>query len=58
MSYTKLDYPAVFAAEGDPMAGGFPGDFDRYIHTMKDTMDVDDETGYFSLDVSRILFRL
>lgn len=34
------------------MAGGFPGEFDRYVHTEKDTMDVDDETGYFSIEVS------
>ena len=56
MSYTKLDFPAAFAAEGNPLAGGFPGEFDKYIHTVKDTMDVDDETGYFSLDVSCLLF--
>ena len=34
------------------MAGGFPGDFDPYVHGVNDTMDVDDETGVFSLDVS------
>ncbi|RQM04732.1 hypothetical protein DH86_00004261, partial [Scytalidium sp. 3C] len=49
MSYTRLNYPAAFAAEGNPLAGGFPGDFDPYVHGVKDTMDVDDETGYFSL---------
>ena len=54
MSFTKLDFPAAFASEGDPMAGGFPGDYDRYVHTVNDTMDVDDETGHFSLDVSRL----
>ena len=52
MSYTKLNYPAAFASEGNPMAGGFPGEFDPYVHSVKDTMDVDDETGYFSVDVS------
>jgi len=50
MSYTKLGYPAAFASEGNPLAGGFPGDFDPYIHGINDTMDVDDETGFFSLD--------
>ncbi|WWC59805.1 uncharacterized protein I303_102367 [Kwoniella dejecticola CBS 10117] len=50
MSWTRGGYPAAFAAEGDPLAGGFPGDFDGYIHTDKDRMDVDDETGYFSLE--------
>ncbi|KAK6209000.1 hypothetical protein LQW54_006748 [Pestalotiopsis sp. IQ-011] len=51
MSYTKLNYPAAFASEGNPLAGGgFPGDFDPYVHTAKDTMDVDDKAGYFSLD--------
>lgn len=55
MSYTKLNYPAAFASEGNPLAGGgFPGDFDPYVHTAKDTMDVDDKAGYFSLDVSSI----
>lgn len=53
MSYTKLGYPAAFASEGNPLAGGrFPGDFDPYVHSVRDTMDVNDETGYFSLDVS------
>ncbi|RDW73563.1 hypothetical protein BP6252_07470 [Coleophoma cylindrospora] len=51
MSFTLLNYPAAFASEGNPLAnGGFPGDFDPYVHGVKDTMDVDDETGYFSLD--------
>ena len=52
MSFTKQNFPAAFAAEGNPMVGGFPGEFDSYVHTAKDTMDVDDETGHFSLDVS------
>lgn len=50
-SYTKLGYPAAFATEGDPVAGGFPGEYDPYIHGEGDTMDVNDETGTFSLDV-------
>ncbi|KAJ0334150.1 hypothetical protein COL5a_000197 [Colletotrichum fioriniae] len=50
MSYTKLGFPATFASEGNPVAGGFPGEFDPYVHTEKDTMDVDDETGVFSID--------
>ncbi|KAI3399146.1 hypothetical protein diail_7725 [Diaporthe ilicicola] len=50
MSYTKLGFPATFASEGNPVAGGFPGEFDPYIHTANDTMDVDDETGHFSID--------
>ncbi|TQS32721.1 hypothetical protein Golomagni_06956, partial [Golovinomyces magnicellulatus] len=50
MSYTKAGYPAAFATEGDPTVGGFPGDFDPYVHTSRDTMDVDDEKGRFSLD--------
>jgi hypothetical protein len=54
MSYTQLGYPAAFAAEGNPVKGGFPGDFDPYVHGVNDTMDVDDETGFFSLDVSLI----
>ncbi len=52
MSYTHLNYPAAFATEGNPLAhGGFPGDFDPYVHGVNDTMDVDDEHGFFSLDV-------
>ncbi|OJJ42332.1 hypothetical protein ASPZODRAFT_77068 [Penicilliopsis zonata CBS 506.65] len=48
--YTRLGYPATFACEGNPMAGVFPGDFDPYIHGVHDTMDIDDQAGYFSLD--------
>ena len=56
MSFTKQGYPSAFATEGDPVArGSFPGDFDGYIHTTKDRMDVDDETGVFSIDVSLFL---
>ncbi|KAF3763322.1 Zn-dependent exopeptidase [Cryphonectria parasitica EP155] len=50
MSYTKLGFPSTFAAEGNPVAGGFPGEFDPYVHTANDKMTVDDETGYFSVD--------
>ncbi|KAK8031546.1 hypothetical protein PG990_001280, partial [Apiospora arundinis] len=52
LSYTKLGYPSAFATEGDPSAGEFPGDFDPYMHTVRDTMYVDDETGKFSSDVT------
>lgn len=53
MSYTKLNYPAALASEGNPLAhGGFPGDLDPYLHGVNDTMDIDDDTGFFSLDVS------
>ncbi|KAF8862856.1 Zn-dependent exopeptidase [Acephala macrosclerotiorum] len=51
MSYTQLNYPAGFASEGNPLSNGkFPGDYNPYIHGVNDTMDVDDETGFFSLD--------
>lgn len=52
MSYTKVGYPAAFAAEGNPLNGGFPGDYNPYVHSVNDTMDVDDDGGYFSLDVN------
>lgn len=52
MSFTRNGYPSAFATEGDPLRGGFPGDFDPYVHTDRDRMDVDDETGVFSIDVS------
>lgn len=51
-SWTRQGFPAAFASEGNPTAGGFPGDFDPYVHTVKDTMDVDNEKGVFSLEVS------
>ncbi|KID84799.1 peptidase [Metarhizium guizhouense ARSEF 977] len=50
MSFTQLGYPSAFASEGNPSAGAFPGEFDPYVHTAKDTMDVDDDMGVFSLD--------
>ncbi|KAH9214936.1 hypothetical protein DL95DRAFT_364949 [Leptodontidium sp. 2 PMI_412] len=51
MSYTQLKYPASFASEGNPLSGGgFPGEYDPYVHGVNDTMDVDDASGYFSLD--------
>lgn len=52
MSWTKAGYPSAFAAEGDPHAAGDVDYFDPYIHTVGDRMDVDDETGVFSLEVS------
>ncbi|KAJ5769166.1 peptidase family M28 [Penicillium odoratum] len=51
MSYTQLNYPAAFASEGNPLAGGvFPGEYDPYVHSSRDTMWVNDESGYFSVD--------
>lgn len=53
MSFTQLNYPAAFASEGNPLSNGkFPGDYDPYVHGVNDTMDIDDDTGFFSLDVS------
>lgn len=55
MSYTQLNYPAAFASEGNPLAGGrFPGEYDPYVHSSRDTMWVNDEAGYFSVDVSHL----
>jgi bacterial leucyl aminopeptidase len=56
MSYTRLNYPAAFACEGNPAHGRFPGDMDPHIHGVEDTMDVDDERGYFSIEVSNGIF--
>lgn len=59
MSFTQNGFPSAFASEGNPLAEGRSrlGDFDPYVHSSKDTMDVDDELGYFSFDVSsNILF--
>jgi leucyl aminopeptidase len=55
MSYTQLNYPSSFASEGNPVAGGgFPGEYDPYVHGVNDTMWVNDKTGYFSVDVSSL----
>ncbi|KAI3318806.1 peptidase family M28 [Xylariaceae sp. AK1471] len=51
MSFTQNGFPSAFASEGNPLADGrFPGDYDPYVHSAKDTMDVDDDLGYFSFD--------
>ncbi|KAI1154180.1 hypothetical protein F4825DRAFT_412834 [Nemania diffusa] len=51
MSFTQNGFPSAFASEGNPLAEGRSrGDFDPYIHSSKDTLDVDDEFGYFSFD--------
>ncbi|KAH8172477.1 peptidase family m28 domain-containing protein [Sarocladium implicatum] len=50
MSFTQLGFPASFASEGNPMKGGFPGEYDPYVHGIHDTMDIDDERGVFSFD--------
>ncbi|KAI0192843.1 peptidase [Astrocystis sublimbata] len=53
MSFTQNGFPSAFASEGNPVAEGRGrglGDFDPYVHSSKDTMDVDDELGYFSFD--------
>ena len=52
MSWTRAGYPSAFAAEGDPAVGKFPGNFEHYVHTIGDRMDIDDETGVFSIEVS------
>jgi leucyl aminopeptidase len=52
MSFILMGYPSAFASEGNPMAGHF----DPYVHGVNDTMDVDDEHGFFSLDVSDAFF--
>lgn len=53
MSFTQNGFPSAFASEGNPLADGRQmGDFDPYVHSSRDTMDVDDELGYFSFDVS------
>lgn len=52
MSWTRFGYPSAFASEGNPLNGGFPGDFDPYVHTTEDKMTVNDAGGVFSIDVS------
>ena len=57
MSYTRLGYPSAFASEGNPLSdGGFPGEYDPYVHTTRDRMDVDDENGVFSIKACLIYF--
>ncbi|ORX38701.1 peptidase family M28 [Kockovaella imperatae] len=51
MSFTQQGFPAAFATEGDPSTKHSPmGDFDPYVHTDRDRMDVDNELGVFSID--------
>lgn len=51
MSFTQNGFPSAFASEGNPLADGRRmGDYDPYVHSSKDTMDVDDDLGYFSFD--------
>lgn len=58
MSWTQLKYPATFATEGNPLAGGKGGfgEFDPYVHSSRDTMFVNDTTGVFSIEVSLVSF--
>jgi hypothetical protein len=59
MSFTQLNYPAAFASEGNPLAhGAFPGDYNPYVHGINDTMDINDATGIFSIDVGFIPYFL
>ena len=59
MSFTRLNYPAAFATEGNPLGhGAFPGDFNPYIHGINDTMDINDTAGVFSIDVGIITYLL
>lgn len=52
-SFTKFGFPATLGSEGNPVVQGrYLGNLDPYIHTSNDTMDINDETGYFSIDVS------
>ena len=46
MSFTRMGYPSAFAKESD-FAIENP-----YVHTVRDQMDLDDETGIYSIEVS------
>lgn len=52
MSFSRLNYPSSFASEGNPAASGLFGEYDPYVHGVNDTIWIDDEAGYFSVDVS------
>jgi leucyl aminopeptidase len=52
MSFSRLNYPSSFASEGNPAAGGLIGEYDPYIHGVNDTIWINNEVGYFSVDVS------
>ena len=47
IAWTRYGYPSAFATGSDPNGGISP-----HIHTEKDTLDLDDEAGYFSIEVS------
>lgn len=51
ISFTKFGYPSAFASEGNLAGDDGIGDYNPYIHSSKDTLDVDDETGVFSFEV-------
>ena len=52
MSFTWMGYPSAFATEAD-------FEFEMpYAHTVKDRMDLDDETGVYSISVSQRLTQI
>lgn len=59
MSFTLAGFPSCFATEGNPGDASNSqdgmGDMDPYVHTSGDIIDIDNEAGTFSFDVSILL---
>lgn len=54
MPFARLGYPTAVASEGNPAVKGKPlGDLNPHLHTVNDTMNVDDENGKYSIEVSK-----
>lgn len=58
IAFTRYGFPSTMGAEGNPATGGPAlGEFCPYIHSANDTMNLDDEFGYFSVEVSLVIQR-
>lgn len=54
MPFAYLGYPTAVASEGNPsVPGKLMGDINPHLHTVNDTMNVDDEDGKYSIEVCR-----
>lgn len=54
MPFARLGYPTAVASEGNPaVPGKLMGDLNPHLHTVNDTMHVDDKSGKYSIEVSK-----
>lgn len=53
MPFARLGYPTAVASEGNPaVRGKVFGDLNPYLHTVNDTMNIDNDKGKYSIEVS------